>query len=42
LALEKIKGVTIVWGYYEGDDDMEEMGRELSEMIDLPFKFETF
>lgn len=42
LALEKISGVTIVWSYYDGDDDMEEMGRELSDMIDLPFKFENF
>jgi len=38
VALEKIKGVTIVWNYLEGDEDMESMGHELSELVKIPFR----
>lgn len=40
-ALEKIKGVTIVWYYLTGDEDMEAMGHELSESFEIPFQFKT-
>ena len=41
-ALEKIKGVTITWHYYEDDEDMEAMGHELSELVEIPFTFKTY
>lgn len=41
-ALEKIKGVTIVWYYLTGDEDMESMGHELSELVEIPFQFKAY
>ncbi|MBI1768233.1 MAG: DUF1987 domain-containing protein [Bacteroidetes bacterium] len=41
-ALEKIKGVNITWYYYKEDEDMEAMGHELSELVEIPFKFKTY
>ncbi|GHN02203.1 hypothetical protein WSM22_36920 [Cytophagales bacterium WSM2-2] len=41
-ALEKIKGVKIVWYYYEEDEDMKDMGEELSELVNIPFDFRTY
>ena len=41
-ALEKIKGVTIVWYYHADDEDMEAMGHELSELVEVPFVFKTY
>ncbi|HTH56512.1 MAG TPA: DUF1987 domain-containing protein [Cyclobacteriaceae bacterium] len=38
-ALEKIKGVKVVWYFYEDDEDMEEMGQELSELVEIPFEY---
>jgi len=41
-ALEKIKGVTIVWYYLKDDEDMEAMGHELAELVEIPFEFKTY
>src|SRR5258707_13447387 len=41
-ALENIKGVTITWYYYEEDEDMETMGHELSELVEIPFTFKKY
>jgi len=41
-ALEKIKGVTINWYHHEDDEDMEDMGHELSELVEIPFEFKTY
>jgi hypothetical protein len=41
-ALEKIKGVTITWYYHTDDEDMEAMGHELSELVEIPFTFKTY
>lgn len=38
-ALEKISGVKVVWYFYEDDEDMEEMGQELSELVEIPFEY---
>src|SRR5689334_19097092 len=38
-ALEKIKGMKVVWYFYEDDEDMEEMGHELSELVEIPFEY---
>lgn len=31
--------VTVVWKYYQHDEDMEDLGHELEEMVDIPFQF---
>jgi hypothetical protein len=37
-ALEKIKGVKVVWYFHDEDEDMEEMGIELAELVEIPFE----
>lgn len=32
--------VTVVWCYYEDDEDMEELGREYEEIYEVPFRYE--
>jgi len=41
-VLEKIKDVTIAWYHREDDEDMEEMGHELSELAEISFEFKTY
>ena len=41
-ALEKIQGVTITWYYRADDEDMEAMGHELAELVEIPFTFKTY
>ena len=41
LLLEKIKGVKVIWCYQDGDEDMEEVGKEFSEQIAVPFAFKN-
>ena|SRR5579859_869372 len=41
-VLERIKGTRIAWHYYEDDEDMEDMGHELSELVEIPFTFKTY
>jgi hypothetical protein len=41
-TLETIKGVVIVWYYNEDDEDMEEMGHEYAELVEIPFEFKTY
>lgn len=31
--------VVVKWKYYQQDEDMEDMGHELEEMVDIPFEF---
>jgi len=40
-ALEEIKGMQIEWCYQEEDEDMEEAGKEFSELVELPFSYKT-
>jgi len=40
--LEDIDGITVEWFFREDDEDMEEAGEEFSELVDIPFKFETY
>lgn len=42
FALEKIPGAKILWYFQEEDDDMEEMGHEYAEIIELAFEFKTY
>lgn len=41
-VLERIKGVTIIWYYLEDDEDMKDMGHELSELVEIRFEFKTY
>jgi hypothetical protein len=38
IKLSAIKGVQILWYYREDDEDMEEMGKEYMELVDVPFE----
>lgn len=40
--LEEIEGTKVVWYYHEDDEDMEEAGEEFSELVEVPFSFETY
>lgn len=31
--------VLVKWKFYEHDEDMEEMGHEFEEMVDMPFEY---
>lgn len=42
FSLESIPGAKIVWYHREGDEDMDEMGHEYAEIVDLPFEFKTY
>lgn len=35
------KPVTVEWHFEEDDEDMEEAGKEYSEIVEIPFKFIT-
>ncbi|MFZ1805873.1 MAG: DUF1987 domain-containing protein [Cyclobacteriaceae bacterium] len=41
-VLEKIKGATVIWYFNEEEEDMEEIGEELAELVTIPFKFEMY
>ena len=38
-ALEDIEGMKIEWCYMEDDEDMEEAGKEFSELVEIPFEY---
>ena len=38
-ALEEIEGMKIKWCYPEDDEDMEEAGKEFSELVEIPFEY---
>lgn len=40
--LEDIPGATIHWYYHEDDEDMQEAGEEFSELVEVPFEFNTY
>jgi hypothetical protein len=42
MAFEKVKGAKIVWYSREDDDDMDAMGHEYAEIIELPFEYKTY
>lgn len=43
-VLEKIfkigNKITVIWRYYEGDEDMVDLGKEYQDVYDMPFEFE--
>jgi hypothetical protein len=40
--LSTIKGIEVLWYFHEDDEDMEEMGKEFMEQIDIPFELKPF
>lgn len=40
--LDDIEGTRIVWYYHEDDEDMEQMGRELAELVEIPFEYRSY
>ena len=42
FAFEKIQGAKVVWCHREDDEDMDEMGHEYAEIVDLPFEFKMY
>ena len=40
-SLEELKGAKVIWYCREDDEDMIEIGQELSEIIQVPFEFKT-
>jgi hypothetical protein len=41
-TLETIKGAKIIWQFLEDDEDMEESGQELAELVTIPFDFQPY
>jgi hypothetical protein len=41
-TLNSIPGVKIIWHYQEDDEDMEDMGHEFSELVEIPFEFKVY
>lgn len=39
--LEGIPDSKVVWQFSDEDEDMEEMGQELAELVTVPFEFKT-
>jgi len=40
--LEGIPDSKIVWQFSDEDEDMEEMGQELAELVHIPFVYQTY
>jgi len=41
-TLEGVPDSKIVWLFSDEDEDMEEMGQELAELVTVPFEFKTY
>ena len=41
-TLEGINGVSVIWYFNEEDEDMEEIGEELAELVQIPFQFKFY
>jgi len=39
--LKDIKGTSIVWHYYEDDEEILDAGKEFAEQVDIPFEFKV-
>jgi len=40
--LEGLPDSKIIWQFSDEDEDMEEMGQELAELVTVPFEFRTY
>ncbi|HEY5690772.1 MAG TPA: DUF1987 domain-containing protein [Cyclobacteriaceae bacterium] len=39
MVLESISGAKVSWYFNEDDEDMEEIGEELAELVSVPFEY---
>ncbi|MBL7871072.1 MAG: DUF1987 domain-containing protein [Cyclobacteriaceae bacterium] len=40
--LETVPGAKVIWQFLEDDEDMEESGQELAELVTVPFEFQPY
>lgn len=40
--IEKLPGARVHWYFHDEDEDMEETGEELAELVKIPFEFVTY
>jgi len=40
--LEQVPGAKVCWYFKDEDEDMEETGEELAELVKVPFEFRTY
>lgn len=40
--LEKVPAPKVIWQFLEDDEDMEESGQELAELVSVPFEFQPY
>ncbi len=40
--LEELPGIKITWFYHDDDEDMEEAGKEFSELVDIHFEYKSY
>jgi hypothetical protein len=40
--IEKLPGARVHWYFHDEDEDMEETGEELAELVKIPFEFITY
>lgn len=40
--LEPVPGSKVIWQFLEDDEDMEESGQELAELVSVPFEFQPY
>lgn len=40
--IETVKGAKVIWCYHDDDEDMQEAGDEFSELVTVPFVFQTY
>jgi hypothetical protein len=40
--LEKVPVSKVIWQFLEDDEDMEESGQELAELVSIPFEFQPY
>jgi len=41
-AIKNLDNVSVVWGYEEDDDDIQELGEDFSETLDINFEYRVF
>jgi len=39
--IEDIKGAKVIWHHFADDEDMKEAGEEFSELVEIPFQFQS-
>lgn len=42
VILDAINGSKVIWYFNEEDEDMEEIGEELAELVKVPFEFKHY